>query len=224
MSYTPTNWENEVPQQTPVLYTIKLADGTIIEDDVVIELKTPVTAGTPVNAANLNKIEQGLATADAVAAAAAVTAAAAQEDADAANLPIGTSRLVDGAVTTAKIGTDSVDDTRVGVHVPAMIKRQGGNATAWQVTGAINYDAGNVRLQGGSFSGNTSGSSGTVAVAFPVAFSSSPIVFITSMHDNVIFWVGNAQVNATGFTASWRDVAGGSHSSVSFEWLAIGPE
>lgn len=65
MAYTPTEWVDEVPQSTPLLYTIKTAGGDIIQDDVVIELKTPVTPGTPISAARLNNIEQGIATVEA---------------------------------------------------------------------------------------------------------------------------------------------------------------
>jgi hypothetical protein len=53
--YTPTVWEDEIPGETPVKYVI-----TGDNDDCTIELKTAPTAGTPVNASNLNHIENGL--------------------------------------------------------------------------------------------------------------------------------------------------------------------
>lgn len=62
MTYTPTTWSDEVPQTTPVKYTIRTSAGAIIYDDVQIDIKTTVTPGTSVNAANLNKIEQGIVT------------------------------------------------------------------------------------------------------------------------------------------------------------------
>lgn len=62
MTYSPTTWSDEVPNTSPVKYTIRNSSGVIIYDDVRIDIKTTVTAGTPVNAANLNKIEQGIVT------------------------------------------------------------------------------------------------------------------------------------------------------------------
>jgi hypothetical protein len=53
--YSPTLWEDEIPGETPVKYVI-----TGDNDDCTIELKTAPTAGTPVNASNLNHIEDGL--------------------------------------------------------------------------------------------------------------------------------------------------------------------
>ena len=67
MPYTRTDWSNEAPDSTPILYDIKDAAGAAVHSDVQIEIKTTVTPGTPVNAANLNNLEQGVA--DAVEAA-----------------------------------------------------------------------------------------------------------------------------------------------------------
>lgn len=63
MTYTPTTWTDEVPASSPVKYTIRNSGGTIIYDDVQIDVKTTITTpGTSVNAANLNHIEQGIQT------------------------------------------------------------------------------------------------------------------------------------------------------------------
>ena len=58
MAYTPTTWTDEIPGETPVKYVITGANS-----DCTIDLKTAPTVGTPVNATNLNHIEQGIATA-----------------------------------------------------------------------------------------------------------------------------------------------------------------
>lgn len=60
MAYTPTTWTNESPAATPVRYTLRDGADVIINDDVRIDLKTAVTAGTPLNSTNLNHIEQGI--------------------------------------------------------------------------------------------------------------------------------------------------------------------
>jgi microcystin-dependent protein len=62
MAYTPTTWTDEIPGATPVKYTI--TDDTLgeIAASATIELATAPTAGTPVNATNLNNIEDGIVT------------------------------------------------------------------------------------------------------------------------------------------------------------------
>lgn len=82
--YVPTNWEDEVPATTPVKYKISQASDGDIATDATIEVVTSITPGTPVNATNLNKIEQAL------------------EDAHA-----------DGFVTLAKMAANSVDATKI---------------------------------------------------------------------------------------------------------------
>lgn len=63
MTYTKTSWVDEVPATTPVTYDIESV-GT----DLQISLhSTPTTSGTPVNATNLNHIEQGIEDAHALA-------------------------------------------------------------------------------------------------------------------------------------------------------------
>lgn len=58
--YEPIGFEDEVPNATPLKY--KITDDTegVIAESATIELETPVIPGTPLNAANLNHIEQGI--------------------------------------------------------------------------------------------------------------------------------------------------------------------
>lgn len=59
--YTPFTWQDEVPASSPLRFKITLANGTVLAEDATIELVTGITAqGTPVNAARLNALEQGL--------------------------------------------------------------------------------------------------------------------------------------------------------------------
>lgn len=81
MIYTPTVWTDEVPETTPVRYLIKDSVGGVVEDDATIEVVTNVTAGTPLNAVNLNHMEEGIEDAHIAAAAAQSTADAAAIDA-----------------------------------------------------------------------------------------------------------------------------------------------
>jgi len=77
MPYTPTTWTNEVPDTTPIKYKITQTTDGDIAPNAKIEVVTGVTAGTPVNATNMNKIETGIQTAQAAAEAAQTTANAA---------------------------------------------------------------------------------------------------------------------------------------------------
>ena len=74
MAYTKTVWTDELPAATPIKY--KMTDDTdgVVAGSAIIEVLTSVTAGTPVNAANLNHLETGVYNAQ-VAADAASTAA-----------------------------------------------------------------------------------------------------------------------------------------------------
>lgn len=57
--YVPYTWEDEVPSTTPLKFEI-IDGATVIAEEATIELVTPVTAGTPVNATRMNQIEQGV--------------------------------------------------------------------------------------------------------------------------------------------------------------------
>lgn len=68
MSYTPTTWTDEVLSSSPPLFNISGSSGSpMIYPNVRIDLATSGSAGTPVNAANLNKLELGLQAAAATA-------------------------------------------------------------------------------------------------------------------------------------------------------------
>lgn len=61
MAYTKTTWVDEVPDSTPVKFSINGDVEGEISASAEIDLVTGVTPpGTPVNAANLNKIETGI--------------------------------------------------------------------------------------------------------------------------------------------------------------------
>lgn len=67
MPYTPTVWTDEIPSSTPVKYAITDDTNGAIAASATIEIVTPVTSGTAVNAANLNKLEAAIQAAVALA-------------------------------------------------------------------------------------------------------------------------------------------------------------
>lgn len=68
MPYIKTVWTDEVPSSA-LKYKISQTTSGDVAASAAIELVTSVTAGTPVNAVNLNKIETGIETAQATAEA-----------------------------------------------------------------------------------------------------------------------------------------------------------
>lgn len=63
MPYIPTVWVDEVPDSTPVKYVITGDIEGEMSASATIETVTPITAGTPINATNLNKHETAIETA-----------------------------------------------------------------------------------------------------------------------------------------------------------------
>lgn len=60
MPYTPTVWTDEIPSASPVKYLIEDDVHGVIAPSASIQIVTPVTLGTPMNAANLNKLEAAI--------------------------------------------------------------------------------------------------------------------------------------------------------------------
>jgi hypothetical protein len=134
------------------------------------------------------------------------------------DLGITAAKLATDAVTTGKIINDAVDDTKAGNRVPQFYRRQGGSATEWATQGTTDYTPTSVRMQAGSVS--VSGN-GTVAITFPVAFSYTPLVFVTNIHDDAH---QGFQVKSTGYTAAGFTILNTSSVGQVCFWLAIGPE
>lgn len=67
MPYIKTEWQDEVPGSTPIKYSITDDVSGEIAGSAIIEVVTSITPGTPVNAGNLNHMEQGIEDAQAAA-------------------------------------------------------------------------------------------------------------------------------------------------------------
>ena len=136
-------------------------------------------------------------------------------------------RVADDGVDTAQLADDAVDDTKAGNRVPQFYRRQGADASDWDVFGTTTYIPGAVRMQAGAKQNTgVSSTAGSFAITFPVAFSQSPLVWITG-YDNTARLVWSvSNISTTGFTATWRvrDQADGNQTDQTMTWLAIGPE
>lgn len=133
-------------------------------------------------------------------------------------------KLANGAVdTTARLANDIVDDTKIGNRVPQFYRRQGGNAAAWSIGGTNNYTPTSVRMQAGTY--NTDGS-GNRTITFPVAFSNTPLVFVSPWNDidDEFTQLVINDTDATTMVVQSFDEDGALKATVYFDWLAIGPE
>lgn len=136
---------------------------------------------------------------------------------------VNTKRIEDLAVTTAKLGDNSVDDTKVGDRVPQFYRRQGGDATDWSVPGTTSYTPTAVRMQSGTIT--TTGSGINFAITFPVAFSAPPVVFIQiDKTGGTVYFARVNGVSATQIFLNLYDNGLTNTSGNVIYWLAIGPE
>lgn len=103
MPYTKTNWENEVPQTTPVKYAITDDTAGVVAASATIDPVTIITPGTPLNSTNLNKLEEGVRVAQETAEAQIITSKLVDGilSADAA----GRAKMADGFITLAKLAS-----------------------------------------------------------------------------------------------------------------------
>lgn len=229
MPYTKQTWSDEVPNTSPVRYKITQTTDGDIASNAKIELVTPVTAGSPVNATRLNYMETGIETAQATAEAAVPKSLF---------TAIGQLLYSTAAGVVAALAKPSVDAilkmTAAGVpswkaltEIPQVVGRQGGSATAWNTQGTTNYTPTNQKIQCGAgritFSAQVQSS---MLVTYPVAFTYPPVILLTPMSSSV----GGQKVDrpmtaanqiATRFYA-FADVAASTTGTLDFFWMAIG--
>jgi hypothetical protein len=169
--YEPTVWENEVPNGSPTRYAITKSDGTVLDPGATIEIINLVTPGTPLDATHLNKMEQGIksaqesannadsdaATAQSAANQAILNAAAAASAASAA-IP----KSVIAAVGDLITGTGTATPSRVPAGSEGQILAMKGGVPAWSPAlgallrqGVITSSGNNVITSVSSFSETT---------------------------------------------------------------------
>ncbi len=146
------------------------------------------------------------------------------------SLAVVAGKIADGAVSaTAKLANDIVDDTKVGNRVPALTKRQGGNASDWSTYGNINYIPTAVRMQAGVRGLTVAAIDFTYSfpLTWPTAFSQPPIVLITLEYAATKLMIVTKNIIASGCTLQISTVDGSTFGSIitfPIHWLAIGPE
>jgi len=118
------------------------------------------------------------------------------------------------------LNADKVDGLDLGLN------RQGGSATAWATPGSTNYAPSNVRVQVGARSITvTAGTTGTVTITFPTAFSDLPLC-VATLNAAVVAYDGvTVGIAGNAATTALISVANptGSDITITVNWMAIGP-
>ncbi len=112
-----------------------------------------------------------------------------------------------------------------------IIKRLGGDASNWSTPGTTQYDiALEATMQTGIAKWLGSDTDGNVAVTFPFAFDSAPIVFLGNPdYNNSCAWETTQiitvayAITSVGFSLYWKSLVGASRSELHLTWMAIGP-
>ena len=113
--------------------------------------------------------------------------------------------------------------------IPIVVARQGGDADDWThaVAPLSTYTPEVVHAQCGAKEWEdveTPASAGTLAVTYPETWPVGvPLPFAIAAGTNAIN-VGVIAETNSGFTITWKDIDGETHSYLEFFWWAVGPE
>ncbi len=226
MPYTKQTWTDEVPSVTPVKFQIVDDVAGQIASSATIEIVTPVTPGSPLNAAHFNYMETGIETAQSIAEA-AISKSIATE--------IGQFLYSIGAGVWAALSKPAVNSflkiTDAGVFswealstLLAIVKRQGGSANDWSSAGVNNYTPTVAKIQTGVVNISVVAGFGTVTVTFPEAFSNKPVVLVSKIYGSgpSVLDFGIGTVTASSVVISF--IASSGTATIPVQWIAIGPQ
>lgn len=150
--------------------------------------------------------------------------------------------LGSGAVTSGAIGSQAVDDTKVGERVPQLHRRQGGASNWYCSPGTTTWTPGRVLMQGGvhSITLYAGVKSAYGFVSFPQDYPIQggteyrPIVFVTLLNNSTNYadqpnvfigdtYPGESEIFTWGFHYLVRRKTYTVEDTVDVSWLAIGP-
>ena len=129
-----------------------------------------------------------------------------------------TAKILNANVTTAKMADDAV--TAAKQVNGTVYRRQGGSSTIWSTAGTTTYDtsATDVKIQTGTLALDAA----PKAVSFPVAFTYAPQVFVQVVTRSTNVFTPVDSVTTSGFNVTAITDAGGTNTSQTINWLAIG--
>jgi len=212
---------------SPVAPAITQTSGTTYDIMLYQALVTTAGAVTLTDERVYGKVATGGITDGAVTtakiAASQITNALMADDA------IDSAEIADGAVDLVHMSANSVDSTQyvdgsidyehLSAGANKLTNRIGNSASDWLPAGVTEYTPSSVRMQCGV---GTTGAPGSLAITFPVAFSGSPLVFVTVLGSNVAAYVDPSTTSA-GCTIYTTDLAGTAVGVKNVQWIAIGP-
>lgn len=227
MPYTPTVWTDESLASTPAKYSITGDIEGEISASAEIALVTSVTPGTPLNATNLNKIETGIQTAQALAEAAIPKSLV---------TTVGDIIYATASAVLARLGKPSVDSVlqnnsagtpswlALSSLVTSLIyRRKGGSATDWDSAGSNSYTPSGVKIQTGVVAVAHTGTETDHTVTLPASYANKPTVYLTlgAITGSVVYGVGAQAITTSQFGFRLKSSVSNSQT-VTVYWMAIG--
>ena len=144
------------------------------------------------------------------------------------SLELATAQFANGAVTNSKLADNAVDDAKAGDRIPALIRRQGGDGTDWNLPGTMVFTPGRVTMLCGVIYVTISSGFGAYAdVTLPVALS-KPLLYTSIVYQSSAIVPREYTSYAVAISNSVIRVFGKRNSSwiesvqVDVAWLAIG--
>ena len=140
-----------------------------------------------------------------------------------------TAQISNGAIGTANLAADVIDDTKLGNRAPQFYRRQGGSASNWNSPGVDTHIPGTVRMLAGVIEIEIPYYTwdGSVTVTLPVSLSNpillASIVYTTTAANN--YYVPFVEVKSgTTFLLTVQIGRELKVNTVHVAWLVIGPE
>jgi hypothetical protein len=113
--------------------------------------------------------------------------------------------------------------------IAARLVRKGGSATIWATPGTTTYTPGALMVMCGSseWSG-ASASSGVVTITLPDTPDYSGVCVAIARYDgsgddDIVVTREDAETDVNTIDLRWKDISGGNHTSIDFDWIWIGP-
>jgi len=91
--------------------------------------------------------------------------------------------ILDHPVGGGAYQTEKIDFANL--HLPKLVKRQGGSATIWETSGTSNYTPTNIKMQAGvvNIGSTLTGATNSAIVTFPEAFDYEPLVLVSAISE-----------------------------------------
>jgi hypothetical protein len=141
---------------------------------------------------------------------------------------VGAAQIASGAVGNGELADGIVDDTKLGNRAPQYYRRQGGSASYWNTAGTTDYTPGEVMMQAGAIQDSMlSGVTvDTVTITYPVAFTGTPLIFLTLFDpsiDQMFYMQSRGDPGLTSFVVRIQRASATGDITYNIQWLAIGP-